>query len=75
MLKVYVLLSCLQPAMGAKGVGIHTLFKLLNWTTPLGPLRRELYQLVRVPEDSLFKFKVRMWFLLWAFFSGCFGDG
>ena len=50
---------CLQPKVGAKGVGVHQVIKMIGWQHSLGPLRREMYQLVRVSEDTLFKFKVR----------------
>lgn len=49
----------MQPRLGTKGVGVHQVMQMIGWKHPLGPLRRELYQLVRVPEDTLFKFKVK----------------
>lgn len=53
-------LSFFQPAAGMRAAGVHQVMKSVGWNSSLGPLRRELYQLIRIPEDSLLKFKVRL---------------
>jgi hypothetical protein len=49
----------MQPRIGYRGVGVHDIIGSIGWRTPLGPLRQELYQLVRVSDSTMFKFKVR----------------
>ena len=37
---------------------MHDVIRAIGWRDPVGPIRQELYQLVRVSDNTLFKFKV-----------------